>query len=106
MQATTRPAITVGHACADSIAGGRPGLIMAARGQAGVQGWPLGSVRQRAAACGSRAVDTVREQLLIDPLGLPGLFDLVAPAKGLVVFAHGSGSGPLSRRNQVGANWC
>ena len=63
-----------------------------------VQGWPLGSIRQR-------AVDIVREQVLIDPLGLPGLFDLVAPAKGLVVFAHGSGSDPLSRRNLVDANY-
>ena len=45
-------------------------------------------------------MDIVRGRVLIGPLGLPGMFDLVAPAEGLVVFAHGSGSDHLSRRNR------
>lgn len=45
-------------------------------------------------------MDIVREQVRIGPLGLPGHFDLVAPAGGLVVFAHGSGSSGQSPRNQ------
>lgn len=45
-------------------------------------------------------MDIVREQVRIGPLGLPGHFDLVAPAEGLVVFVHGSGSSRLSPRNQ------
>ena len=58
------------------------------------------AVGQHQAGCGRSAVDIVREQVLIDPLGLPGMFDLVAPAKGLVVFVHGSGCTQLSRRNR------
>lgn len=45
-------------------------------------------------------MDIVREGVRIGPLGLPGTFDFVAPAEGLVVFAHGSGSNRLSPRNQ------
>ena len=45
-------------------------------------------------------MDIVREQVRIGPLGLAGCFDLVAPADGLVVFAHGSGSSHLSPGNQ------
>lgn len=45
-------------------------------------------------------MDIVREQVRIGPLGLPGVFDHVSPAEGLVVFAHGSGSSRLSPRNQ------
>lgn len=36
----------------------------------------------------------------IEPEGLDGLLGLPAKAKGLVIFAHGSGSGRLSPRNQ------
>jgi pimeloyl-ACP methyl ester carboxylesterase len=35
----------------------------------------------------------------IPPLGLPGLLRLPADARGIVIFAHGSGSGRLSPRN-------
>ncbi len=45
-------------------------------------------------------MDIVREQVRIGPLGLPGCFELVALAEGVVVFAHGSGSSRLSPRNQ------
>jgi len=45
-------------------------------------------------------VDIVSEQVRIGPQGLPGSFDLVAPAGGLVVFAHGSGSSRLSPRDR------
>lgn len=46
------------------------------------------------------ALDIVREQVLIGSLGLVGCLDLVAPAAGLVVFAHSSGSSHLSPGNQ------
>ena len=53
-------------------------------------------------------MDIVHEQVRmgplgpLGPLGLPGSVELVAPVEGLVVFAHGSGSGSnrWSRRNQ------
>jgi pimeloyl-ACP methyl ester carboxylesterase len=35
------------------------------------------------------------------PRPLPGLLDVAAGAQGLIVFAHGSGSSRLSRRNQA-----
>ncbi|MGJ3263395.1 MAG: dienelactone hydrolase family protein [Salinarimonas sp.] len=36
----------------------------------------------------------------VEPLGLPGELSLPAPGRGLVLFAHGSGSGRLSPRNR------
>jgi dienelactone hydrolase len=45
-----------------------------------------------------------QEPVLIEPPGLDALLGLPADAKGLVIFAHGSGSGRLSpRNNQVAA---
>jgi pimeloyl-ACP methyl ester carboxylesterase len=38
-------------------------------------------------------------EVAIPPLGLPGLLRLPADARGIVVFAHGSGSGRMSPRN-------
>jgi putative phosphoribosyl transferase len=40
-----------------------------------------------------------QEPVRIDPPGLDALLGLPIPAKGLVIFAHGSGSGRLSPRN-------
>jgi putative phosphoribosyl transferase len=40
----------------------------------------------------------------IDPAGLAGLVRLPEPARGLVLFAHGSGSGRLSPRNNLVAD--
>lgn len=45
-----------------------------------------------------------QEPVFIEPPGLDALLGLPIPAKGLVIFAHGSGSGRLSpRNNQVAA---
>jgi putative phosphoribosyl transferase len=38
--------------------------------------------------------------ITVEPLGLPGELSLPAPGHGLVLFAHGSGSGRLSPRNR------
>lgn len=39
-------------------------------------------------------------EIQISPFGLPGTLDLPEPGMGLVLFAHGSGSGRLSPRNR------
>lgn len=41
------------------------------------------------------------EQLILSPPGIEGTLDLPARAKGIVVFAHGSGSSRLSPRNRA-----
>jgi putative phosphoribosyl transferase len=46
----------------------------------------------------------VSEDVLIGPHLLPGLLDLVAQPAGVVAFAHGSGSGRSSPRNQLVAD--
>jgi putative phosphoribosyl transferase len=40
-----------------------------------------------------------RQEVVIGPFGLRGILDVPASAAGLVIFAHGSGSGRLSPRN-------
>jgi putative phosphoribosyl transferase len=49
--------------------------------------------------------DTIRPaappiDITVEPMGLPGELALPAPGRGLVIFAHGSGSSRLSPRNR------
>ena len=44
-------------------------------------------------------VEVILQEVLIGPFGLRGLLAVPAAANGLVIFAHGSGSGRLSPRN-------
>jgi putative phosphoribosyl transferase len=44
-------------------------------------------------------MDTEPRAVTIPPLGLPGALAAPAPGRGVVAFAHGSGSGRLSPRN-------
>jgi putative phosphoribosyl transferase len=45
-------------------------------------------------------MNAVRQMVRIAPLGLEAMLDVPPGARGLVVFAHGSGSGRLSPRNR------
>ncbi|MGA2493298.1 MAG: alpha/beta fold hydrolase [Roseiarcus sp.] len=49
----------------------------------------------------SVSVGVATRQIAVPPLGLPGIVDLPAGARGLVVFVHGSGSSRLSPRNRA-----
>ncbi|MGQ7792229.1 dienelactone hydrolase family protein [Faunimonas sp. B44] len=55
-------------------------------------------------ADGPEAAMPERREVRIGAMGLPGTVTLPAPALGLVVFAHGSGSGRLSPRNRLVAD--
>jgi putative phosphoribosyl transferase len=44
-------------------------------------------------------IDTILQEVLIGQFGLRGLLAVPSEANGLVIFAHGSGSGRLSPRN-------
>ena len=44
-------------------------------------------------------LELIRQEVLIGPFGLRGILGVPANASGLVIFAHGSGSGRLSPRN-------
>lgn len=44
-------------------------------------------------------IDSIRQEVLIGPWALRGLLAVPGDANGLVIFAHGSGSGRLSPRN-------
>ena len=46
-----------------------------------------------------RAIGIILQEVLIGPFGLRGMLAVPADATGLVIFAHGSGSGRLSPRN-------
>ena len=63
--------------------------------------WPCW-VRSRAARQIPRTLDTTRthkRQVAIPPLGLPGDLTVPPDPRGIVLFAHGSGSSRLSPRN-------
>ena len=44
-------------------------------------------------------LEIILQEVLIGPFGLRGMLAVPADATGLVIFAHGSGSGRLSPRN-------
>ncbi|MCZ0963433.1 phosphoribosyltransferase, partial [Paracoccus benzoatiresistens] len=66
----------------------------------------VGLLRQIWSATGGPAPDTaiLRRAIAVPPLGLPGELAVPQAARGLVLFAHGSGSSRLSPRNRMVAD--
>lgn len=54
---------------------------------------------QRVRSAAKRPQRVSSESILVPPIGLEGILDVPATARGIVLFAHGSGSSRLSPRN-------